>query len=98
MVKSLALCFTRQPSVQMDARRTVIVNAKSALNRSREVVQYEREFGTIKALPRNAAPEVKESFMEEMGKVFEQKFHNETILKQRLSQYKAYKAYYHKKK
>lgn len=59
---------------------------------------YEQELGAIKTLPRSSTPEDKAAFIEEMGRVFEQKFHNETILKQRLSQYRAYKAYFHKKK
>ena len=59
---------------------------------------YEQELGAIKTMPRNMSPEDKAVYMEEMGRVFEQKFHNETILKQRLSQYKAYKSFFHKKK
>lgn len=59
---------------------------------------YEQEIGAIKSPPRSSSQEVKDSFMEEMGRVFEQTFHNETILKQRLSQYKAWKDYFHKKK
>ena len=62
------------------------------------VLLYEQEIGAIKRPPRVTSQEVKDKFAEEMGRVFEQTFRNETLLKQRLSQYKAWKDYFHKKK
>ena len=62
------------------------------------VMAYEQEIGVIKSPPRAASQEVKDSFAEEMERVFEQKFSNETVLKQRLSQYKQWKDYFYKKK
>lgn len=59
------------------------------------VLEREGKLGDITPLPRGASVDEKSAFAEEMGRLFEQNFSTETLLIQRLSQYAAWKDYFH---